>query len=134
MQGQAPALAQKIAAFDAAWSGGDRAGAVAGLRPYAKLLAAAPSVIRGGVADAAFLADCAPWLDALAGWGKALVATLDGLQAQISGDAATAQARLAEADNLVAQARAVHTIADETKPQGPVLVGDGVLDAYLARY
>jgi len=134
MQGQAPALAAKIAAFDAAWSAGDRAGAVKGLRPYAELLAAAPGTIRAGVGDAGFLADCMPWLDALTRWGQALVATLDGLQAQIDGDTATARARLAEADNLAAQARAVHTIPGETEPQGPVLVGDGVLDAFVARY
>ena len=134
MQSQAPALAAKVSAFDAAWSSGDRAGAIAKLRPYAELLAAAPQRIRNGVTDAGFVADCRPWLDALAQWGQAFVATLDGLQAQVNGDQATARARLTAAHDLAAQARAVHTIAGETKPQGPVLVGDGVLDRFLARY
>jgi hyaluronoglucosaminidase len=134
VQGQAPALAAKIAAFNAAWSSGDRKGAVAGLRPYAELLAAAPQRIRDGVRDAGFVADCRPWLDALGLWGQAFVATLDGLQARIDGDQATAGARFAAAHDLAARARVVHTIAGETKPQGPVLVGDGVLDSFLRRY
>ena len=132
-QTQAPVLAERIATFDSTWAGGDRAGAVAGLRPYAELLAAAPERIRTGVGDEAFLSDCRPWLDALTQWGQAFVAKLDGLQAQVDGDEATARSRIATANDLVVQARAVHTIAGETLPQGPVLVGDGVLDTFIAR-
>ena len=108
-QAQAPVLAEKIAAFEA----GDEAP----LRAHAELLAAAPEVIRAGVADEAFLADCRPWLDALVLWGQALVARLDG--------------RAGDVPALVAQARAVHTIEGETLPQGPVRLGDGVLDRFL---
>lgn len=133
-QPQAPALAEKIAAFDAAWGAGDRAGAIDGLRPYASLLAAAPERIRTGVGDQAFVADCMPWLDALTRWGRAFVATLDGLQAQLDGDAGTAQDRFAAAQSDVTQARAIHTIPDETLPQGPVLLGDGVLDTFIAKH
>ena len=132
-QPQAPVLAEKIAAFDASWSAGDRSGAVAGLRPYAELLAAAPERIRAGVADEGFLADCRPWLDALSLWGQAFVARLDGLQARADGDEATAGARFAAAADAAAQARAIHTVEGETLPQGPVLVGDGVLDSFVAR-
>ena len=68
---------------------------------------------------------------ALDSWGAALVATVDGLAARAEGDAAAADAAFAEADRLAAQARAVHTIEGETRPQGPVRVGDGVLDTFL---
>ncbi|MGH9112436.1 MAG: beta-N-acetylglucosaminidase domain-containing protein, partial [Acidimicrobiales bacterium] len=130
-QPQAPALAAELDAFRAAWSGGDRAGAVAGLRPYAERLARAPEQIRAGVDDDAFVADCSPWLDATALWGQALVATLDALDARIAGDTARTQARFDEAATLVAQAGAIRTIPGETRPEGPVRVADGVLDAFI---
>jgi hyaluronoglucosaminidase len=131
-QPQAPALAAALDAFRATWQGGDRAGAVAGLRPYATVVAGAPALIRANVVDPAFVADCGPWLDATALWGGALVAALDGIDARLAGDPATADARLAEAEGLVAQAGAIRTIPGETRPEGPVLVADGVLDEFLA--
>ncbi|HEX5365457.1 MAG TPA: beta-N-acetylglucosaminidase domain-containing protein [Acidimicrobiales bacterium] len=132
-QPQAPALAAALDAFRARWEAGDRSGAVAGLRPTAERIAAAPDLIRRGVADAGFVADCEPWLAATALWGRALVRTLDALDARGSGDDDGADRALAEADGLAGRARAVHTIPGETRPQGPVRVGDGVLDAFLAR-
>jgi hyaluronoglucosaminidase len=132
-QAQSPVLAQRLADFDRAWAAGDRAGALAGLRPYAELLAAAPGTIRGGSVDEAFVADARPWLDALVPWGRALVAHLDGLQAEVDGDTATAGTKAAEVAGLVAQAKAVHTIEGETLPQGPVRLADGVLDRFLTR-
>jgi hyaluronoglucosaminidase len=131
-QPQAPALARQLDAFRAAWDGGDRSGAIGGLRPYAQRLAGAPDVIRRGVADPGFVADAQPWLDATALWGQALVASLDALEAQIAGDVAGAQARFADADALADQAGAIETIPGETRPQGPVRVGDGVLDVFIA--
>jgi hyaluronoglucosaminidase len=131
-QPQAPALARQLDAFRAAWDGGDRPGAIGGLRPYAQRLAGAPDVIRRGVADPGFVADAQPWLDATALWGQALVASLDALEAQIAGDVAGAQARFADADALADQAAAIETIPGETRPQGPVRVGDGVLDDFIA--
>jgi hyaluronoglucosaminidase len=131
-QPQAPALAAELDAFRAAWSAGDRQGAVDGLRPYADRLAAAPGLIRDGVSDGGFVADCAPWLDATALWGQALVATLDGLAAGLAGDAAGVSAAQATADELAARAGAIRTIPGETRPEGPVRVGDGVLDAFIA--
>jgi hyaluronoglucosaminidase len=130
-QPQAPVLAGHLATFDAAWAAGDRAGAIAALRPYAERLAAAPGAIREQVPDEGFVADCRPWLDALDLWGRAFVARLDGLQAEVDGDPATADARFAEVADLAAQARAVHTIEGETLPQGPVLLADTVLDEFL---
>jgi hyaluronoglucosaminidase len=130
-QPQAPALAAQLDQFRSRWSSGDRAGAVAGLRPYAERLAGAPDAIRSGVADPAFLSDCAPWLDATGLWGRALVAALDALDARARGDTGAAGARFAEVDDLVGQASAIHTIEGETRPQGHVRVADGVLDRFL---
>lgn len=129
-QPQAPALAARLDTFRDTWASGDKAGAIDELRAYADVLQQAPGTIRER-ADDAFAADVEPWLEALDAWSAALVATLDGLDARVGGDEATAGARFAEADRLVAQAQAVRTIEGETRPQGPVRVGDGVLDAFL---
>ncbi len=131
-QPQAPALAGQLDAFRAAWDGGDRAGAVRGLRPHARRLAGAPEAIRHGVADQAFVGDARPWLDAAALWGRALVTSLDALDAEIAGDTAGAQERFAEAAALADQAAAIETIPGETRPQGAVKVADGVLDEFIA--
>jgi hyaluronoglucosaminidase len=131
-QPQAPVLARHLDAFRTAWDGGDRPGAVAGLRPYAQRLAGAADAIRSGVADPGFVADARPWLDATALWGQALVASLDALDAQVAGDDAGAQARFDDADALADQAAAIETVPGETRPQGPVRVGDGVLDEFIA--
>ena len=131
-QPQSPALAQQLDAFRAAWDGGDRSGAVRDLRPYAERLAGAPGVIRSDVADGGFVTDTQPWLDATGLWGQALVASLDALDAQVAGDVAGAQARFADAAALADQAGAIATIPGETRPQGPVRVGDGVLDDFIA--
>jgi hyaluronoglucosaminidase len=131
-QPQAPALAAQLDAFQTAWDRGDRTGAVRGLRSYARRLAGAPEAIRTGVADQAFVADARPWLDATALWGRALVASLDALDAEIAGDTGGAQGRFADAAALADQAAAIETIPGETRPQGPVRVGDGVLDEFIA--
>jgi hyaluronoglucosaminidase len=131
-QPQAPVLGLHLEAFRNAWAEGGRQEAVDGLRPHAELLAGAPARIRAGVADAAFVADCRPWLDAAELWGQALVARLDGIAAALAGDTAGASAARAEVDDLVARAGAIRTVPGETLPQGPVRVGDGVLDAFLA--
>ena len=131
-QPQSPALAASLDAFRAAWSSGDRTGALAALRPVAERIAGAPDLIRAHAADEAFVADSAPWLDATVLWGRAFVRTLDGLAARAAGDEATATVAFAESDALVIQAEAIRTIPGETRPEGPVRVGDGVLDDFLA--
>jgi hyaluronoglucosaminidase len=131
-QPQAPALAAQLDAFRTAWDGGDRQAAIDGLRPYADQIAAAPELIRANVTDPGFVADCGPWLDATVLWGQALVAALDGLAADLAGDTAGATAARARADDLVAQASVIRTIPGETRPEGPVRVADGVLDAFLS--
>jgi hyaluronoglucosaminidase len=60
------------------------------------------------------------------------VRTLDGLAAGVADDVAAASAAFAEADALAGQAAAIRTIPGETRPEGPVRVGDGVLDEFLA--
>jgi hyaluronoglucosaminidase len=131
-QPQAPALAAQLDTFRTTWSAGDPQAALDGLRPYADQLASAPDLIRANVTDAGFVADCGPWLDATALWGQALVATLDGLAAGVGGDPAGAAASRATVDELVARASAIRTIPGETRPEGPVRVGDGVLDDFIA--
>ncbi|MGH2474417.1 MAG: protein O-GlcNAcase, partial [Candidatus Limnocylindrales bacterium] len=131
-QPQAPALARQLDGFRTAWDRGDRPGAIGGLRPYAQQLAGASDVIRRGVADPGFVADAQPWLDATALWGQALVVSLDALDAQIAGDVAGAQTRFGDADALADRAAAIETVPGETRPQGPVRVGDGVLDDFIA--
>jgi hyaluronoglucosaminidase len=95
-------------------------------------LAGAPEAIRNGVADEGFPADCAPWLDATALWGRALVTTLDALDARAAGDAATSRQRFGQAADLADRAGSITTIPGETLPQGPVKVADGVLDDFIA--
>ena len=95
------------------------------------MLAGAPGLVRARVVDPAFVADCGPWLDATALWARALVATLDGLDARLAGDGATASARLAEASALVAQRRRSTPSRARPVPRGR-WVADGVLDDFLA--
>jgi hyaluronoglucosaminidase len=130
-QPQSPALAARLDEFRAAWDAGDRQAAVDGLRPYAERITGAPELVRAHVVDPGFVSDCAPWLEATALWGRALIATLDGLTADLAGDGAGAAAARTTATDLVAQASAIRTVPGETRPQGPVRVGDGVLDAFL---
>jgi hyaluronoglucosaminidase len=131
-QPQAPALAARLDTFRTAWSAGERQAAIDALRPYADRIAGAPGLVRTNVADPGFVTDSGPWLDATALWGQAFVSTLDGLAAGVAGDAAGADAAFATADDLAARAAAIETIPGETLPQGPVRVGDGVLDTFIA--
>ncbi|GGM43625.1 beta-N-acetylglucosaminidase [Longimycelium tulufanense] len=131
-QPQAPELARRIAEFRTAWAGGERKQAIDTLRPYAELLAAAPERIRSGVVDKAFREDCAPWLDALALWGRAFTLSLDGLRARLDGDEALAEQRFRHSAKLAGEASRIWVIPGETRPEGPVKVADGVLDVFLA--
>ncbi|MEW1722030.1 beta-N-acetylglucosaminidase domain-containing protein [Streptomyces sp. NPDC093109] len=129
-QPQAPALAARLAGFRTAWAAGDRAGALRTLRPYAGLLASASATIRSGT-DPGLVTDTGPWLDALALWGAAFNATLDGLAAGEAGDGAAARGHFARSSALAAQAAAIRTLPGTTRPQGTVKVADTVLDVFL---
>lgn len=129
-QGPAPELSRRLDEFRAAYAGPDKQGALNRLRDYARTIADAPARIRAGAAPD-FVADAEPWLQATDLWGQSLLATVDALQARTSGDQAKAQERFAAAAGLSGQAAQVQTIPGENRTQGPVHVGDGVLDTFI---
>ncbi|SED56005.1 beta-N-acetylhexosaminidase family protein [Streptomyces melanosporofaciens] len=131
-QPQAPELAARLDRFRTAWEAGHERTALRDLRPYARLLATAPERIRAGVADQGFVADCAPWLDALSLWGSAFERTLDALGARLDGHDAEAARWFAEAAEDAKRAGEIRTIPGETRPEGPVRIADGVLDTFIA--
>ena len=102
-QPQAPALAAALDGFRTTWPSGDRAGAVAGLRAYAAVVAGAPALIRDNVVDPGFVATAARGSTPPRS-GAALVATLDGLEARLAGDTAAAAGPVGRGRPLVAQA------------------------------
>lgn len=107
-----PRLTDELEKFQDRWKAGDRKNAVAGLRAYADVLAGAPKLIRNRV-DEGFVTDSAPWLDACELTGRALLASLDGLD----GD----RERFAVSTELVQQTGEA------------VRMGDGTLDSFLAQ-
>ncbi|GAA3579379.1 beta-N-acetylglucosaminidase domain-containing protein [Amycolatopsis ultiminotia] len=129
-QPQAPVLAAKTAEFWQRWNAGDHE-ALADLRVYAEQIRDAAPVIRDGRVDSAFATDAAPWLDATALWGKAMVTRLDALAAAAEGDQDKAQQLTATGDALVTQAQAVKTGNTNRWGIHQALVGDGVLDTFL---
>ncbi|RJQ69466.1 beta-N-acetylglucosaminidase [Pseudonocardiaceae bacterium YIM PH 21723] len=127
---QAPALQRRLDTFRADWKAGNKAKALAELRPYVEQLATASATIRGGSVEPAFLNESKPWLDALALWGRSASRTLDALQAKAAGESP---------DKLFAEAKAdadaaakIQTIPGTTRPQGPIKLADGVLDVFIA--
>ncbi|MER5389762.1 beta-N-acetylglucosaminidase domain-containing protein [Saccharopolyspora sp. NPDC002686] len=127
---QAPELSRRIEQFQAVWGSGDRAKAVRELREYAQAIADAPGRIERG-APKDFVSDVEPWLNATGLWGQAMVASLDGLQARVNGDEAAASGHFAEAQQLASRAGQIRTVPGKVRPQGPVHVGDGVLDTFV---
>ncbi|WP_194928679.1 beta-N-acetylglucosaminidase domain-containing protein [Pseudactinotalea sp. HY158] len=127
----APKLADEIAEFEAAWAGGRRAEAIAGLRPVAAAMQAAPGIIRAGVADELFLAETSAWLDATADWGAVLDQALTMLETAAGGDleAAAAQADAVESAMIDAQSVVVGT--DELRYEGLLKLADQVLDRFV---
>jgi hyaluronoglucosaminidase len=131
-QPQAPVLAARTAQFWEQWQAGDRAGAIAGLRPYAQAIADAPATIRNGPTDPGFLSDAAPWLDATSLWGEGTLQLLDALQARVDGDEARSDQLAAESDASVAQASAVTVDPpDNAWGRARVRIADGVLDTFI---
>ncbi|MFE0100653.1 beta-N-acetylglucosaminidase domain-containing protein [Streptomyces sp. NPDC059009] len=120
---QAPQLAAAFAKF---WDDGDEARLERVLTEFE----AAPGVLRDRLPEPGFLADADPWLDSAEAWGKAASAALRMVGAARDGDGAAAWRLRRELPELVAKARSFTT----TKPGGgtvPVLLGDGVLDAFV---
>ncbi|SDE03235.1 beta-N-acetylglucosaminidase domain-containing protein [Streptomyces prasinopilosus] len=131
-QPQAPGLSRLTAEFWKKWDAGDRAGAVGALRSHATAVQQAPATIRGGSVQKGFTADAAPWLDATALWGEAMVTMLDALAARQDGDKEASDRLLASSDALQQRARAVR-VDPPRNSWGKVQpkVGDGVLDTFL---
>ncbi|HET9380883.1 MAG TPA: beta-N-acetylglucosaminidase domain-containing protein [Streptomyces sp.] len=122
-RGQAPELAAAIAAF---WSGGP-AGA---LESRLRALRGAPDVLRGGLPDRGFVADTGPWLDAAEAWGRAALTALEMTECARAGDTAQARRLREELVRLEDAARSF-TYTGLAGTSYAVLVGEGVLDAFL---
>nr|WP_216853178.1 beta-N-acetylglucosaminidase domain-containing protein [Phytoactinopolyspora halotolerans] len=131
-QPPAPELDRRLTEFRATWDDGDHQQALDDLRPYAELLATAPEIIGDGVADPLFHDDVGPWMESLTLWGGAFVATLDGLQARLDGDEGRAEQHFADAADSIEAAGEIETIPGETRTEGVIQMGDGVLDVFLA--
>ncbi|CAD0363716.1 beta-N-acetylhexosaminidase family protein [Xanthomonas hortorum] len=133
-QEQAPRLKAVLDHVREAIALGDaaaRSQAIAELARTADEIAAAPQIIREGVADKGFAEQSRPWLDAMQGWGRALQQTAAGLDAANRGDAQAAVA-FADAKQSAAEAAAIPSIPGATRFGGPVKIADGVLDRFVA--
>ncbi|MCC8556072.1 beta-N-acetylhexosaminidase family protein [Xanthomonas hortorum] len=133
-QEQAPRLKAVLDHVREAIALGDaaaRSQAIAELARTADAFAAAPQIIRAGVADKGFADQSRPWLDAMEGWGRALQQTAAGLEAANRGDAQASMA-FADAKRIAAEAAAIPSIPGATRIGGPVKIADGVLDRFVA--
>ncbi|PPK63824.1 protein O-GlcNAcase [Actinokineospora auranticolor] len=123
---QTPGLAVRVAQYRQTFQT-DPHQAIDTMWDYAEIPRTAPQLIRTGTTDAGSDA----WLDALSLWADALETALVGEAAQVDGDETTAQAHFAEANQLVAQARAIQVPPGQLNLPGPVRLGDGVLDTFI---
>ncbi|MCS3809972.1 beta-N-acetylglucosaminidase domain-containing protein [Xanthomonas sp. 4461] len=133
-QEQAPRLKAVLDQVREAIALGDaaaRSQAIATLARTAADIAAAPQIIRDGVADKGFAEQSRPWLEAMEGWGRALQKTAAGLEAANRGDAQGSVA-FADARRIAAEAAAIPSIPGATRFGGPVKIADGVLDRFVA--
>ncbi|WP_372356714.1 beta-N-acetylglucosaminidase domain-containing protein [Xanthomonas sp. NCPPB 3443] len=134
-QEQAPRLKAVLDHVREAIALGDaatRTQAIAELARAADELAAAPQIIRDGVADKGFAEQSRPWLEAMEDWGQALQKTAAGLDAANRGHT-QAPALFAEAAAIAAVASQIPTIPGATRFGGPVKLADGVLDRFIAQ-
>lgn len=133
-QQQAPRLKAELDRVRDAIAAGDdasRGKAIAELARTADDIAAAPAIIRAGVADPGFAEQSRPWLDAMQRWGRALQLTATGLDAANRGSA-EAPRFFADAKQAAAEAAAIQSIPGATRFGGPVKVADWVLDRFVA--
>ncbi|WP_327294207.1 MULTISPECIES: beta-N-acetylglucosaminidase domain-containing protein [unclassified Streptomyces] len=92
----------------------------------------APAVLRAQLPDKGFVNDAGPWLDSAQAWGTATLAALRMLDDAKAGHGAAAWQERQQLAGLVAKAKApVYT--DMNGGKIPVVVGDGVLDAFVTR-
>ncbi|WP_132391268.1 beta-N-acetylglucosaminidase domain-containing protein [Novosphingobium sp. PhB165] len=133
-QPQAPRLKAVLDHVREALAQGDAAARKAALKDLARQaddIANAPDIIRAGVADKGFVAQSAPWLDAMQRWGRALQLTAAGLSAADEGSG-TAQPFFADAKRMADEAAAIRSIPGATRFEGPIKIADGVLDLFIA--
>ncbi|MYT30433.1 beta-N-acetylglucosaminidase domain-containing protein [Streptomyces sp. MspMP-M5] len=91
----------------------------------------APGVLRDRLPGRAFARETAPWLDATRAWAVAARDALRLIQADRSGDTATARQLRARIPGLVSKAKS-YVYVDMKGKRIPVVVGDGVLDTFVA--
>ncbi|MFE6689238.1 beta-N-acetylglucosaminidase domain-containing protein [Streptomyces sp. NPDC057743] len=120
---QAPELAAALAQFR-------RGGGARRLDAVLRELRDAPGVLRGRLADHRFVRECAPWLDATRDWGVAAREALRLIEVNRTGKRASARQLRARIPGLVARAKS-HVYVDMNGKRVPVVVGDGVLDAFV---
>ncbi|MFB7635348.1 beta-N-acetylglucosaminidase domain-containing protein [Streptomyces sp. NPDC056149] len=120
---QAPELAAALAQFR-------RDGGARRLDAVLRDLRDAPGVLRGRLADRRFVRECAPWLDATRAWGVAAREALRLIEATRTGKRASASQLRAHIQELVARAKS-YVYVDMAGKRIPVVVGDGVLDAFV---
>jgi hyaluronoglucosaminidase len=127
----APVFGAAVDQFWQLWRSGQRAQAIAVLRPKVNAIAAAPATIRAGVVDPAFGAQAESWLQATELWGRAMGRALDLLTALDAGDGAAAWTARQGMSALVTQAKAIR---DSRLPHSGTYprIGEGVVDELIA--
>lgn len=131
-QPQAPVLSARLAAFWKAYDS-DPEAAVEKLRPTVDGIARTPRVLREGVPDELFLQDADRWLDATELWGTAMRHGLAVLTAIEEGDADRAAQERAAMDTDAAAAGRITSDPEETRPHGPVKIGDPFIEDFVAK-
>ncbi|WP_374206900.1 beta-N-acetylglucosaminidase domain-containing protein [Streptomyces noursei] len=91
----------------------------------------APGVLRDRLPDRGFAREATPWLDATHAWAVAARDALRLIEADRSGDTAKAKQLRASIPELVTKAKS-YVYVDLKGRRIPVVVGDGVLDTFVA--
>ncbi|MDI3405481.1 beta-N-acetylhexosaminidase family protein [Streptomyces cavernicola] len=130
-QPQSPRLTAETAAFWKAYEN-EPAAAVREFRPVVREIAQVPETLRGDLPDRLFLADSDRWLDATDLWGEAMEHGLNTLAAIEAGDASKAAAERTAMEAAAAEAGKITVDPEEHHQVGPVLLGDPVIEEFLA--
>lgn len=130
-QPQAPELERLLDRFWQRYAPDGSPDAVRDLERYLQRIEQAPAQIRETVPDEGFLRDAANWLDATELWGGAALGATDLLTAIERDDQAAAQQARERMERLATEAAAIRSVPGENRVEGPVRIGDGVLDAFL---
>ncbi|MEV0794790.1 beta-N-acetylglucosaminidase domain-containing protein [Kribbella sp. NPDC050459] len=127
----APVFGAAVEQFWQLWRSGQRAQAIAALRPKVDAVVAAPARIRSGVAEPAFAAEAESWLKATELWGQAMQRALGLLAALDAGDGAAAWTARQQMSGLVTEAKAIR---DSRLPHSGTYprIGERVVDELIA--